>query len=116
MLDAADQDLVDAYLAKGGEVRRIPRGKSAYEITWDEDANALRYKTDSAVSGWMGGTRKKSPAVARRRAEVRRLFLDGEPAVQIAQVLDVPEHIVRLDATTLGLKWSEQPNKEAKDA
>ncbi|WP_306150684.1 hypothetical protein [Roseovarius sp. MMSF_3281] len=108
-----ERELIDAALKRGKKVQKVPRGKSAYQMKWDEEKKGLRYveaevaNSLRGTSGMMGRSRKtkRDPKVAMRRQRLSDLMRVGKTARQCASALGVEINVIYNDVRELGLKF-----------
>jgi len=100
---------IDAAVAQG-RVRRIPRGKSAWEIRVNPDTGRLVYvntETERAEGRARFGFGRRfgsvSATVERRRGRVRALHAEGLTNIEIGARLNVDPRTVSLDLKMLDL-------------
>jgi DNA-binding CsgD family transcriptional regulator len=111
-MNPEERAAIDAYLANGGAIQRIPTGHSGEVFQWDEKAQIIRVVTPVHKQKHFGFGNKENLAKANRerarvknerREVIRKLHAEGKTNAEIACFLGTTPDQVRADVKRMGL-------------
>lgn len=104
---------VDNFIANGGQVKRVPMGRSGEVFKWDAKAGIIRTVVSIHRQKHFGfgdqakiaaHNRERHRVMAERREAVRKLHAEGHSNLNIANTLGLNQELVRADVKRMGLK------------
>lgn len=108
IITAQERQAIDAAVS-AGMVKKIPRGKSAFELQYDADTKTVKYRASGASEAWRRSTNRGAAKMAQRRgqpkssAKARRAEAVAKRVKDVGALVDKGMHRAEIMAVIPGL-------------